>query len=106
VDQLKKYSIGQGIGWADSLILRHNGFRVIEVQNYDSLFKMVAAGRIDLYCRGVNELRKEYESYRYITRLTYDESFALAYPLPRFYYMGAFNKDAKERMEVGLRMGI
>lgn len=103
-DQLKKYSIGQGIGWADSLILRHNGFRVIEVQNYDSLFKMVAAGRIDLYCRGVNELKKEYESYRYITRLTYDESFALVYPLPRFYYMGAFNKDVKERMEVGLRM--
>lgn len=104
VNQLKKYTIGQGIGWADSAILRHNGFRVVEIQSYDSMFKMVAAGRIDLYCRGINELKKEYDAYRYITRLTYDESFVLAYALPRFYYLGAANKEAKERMETGLRM--
>lgn len=104
VDELKKYTMVQGIGWADTNILRHNGFRVIEVQNYDSMFKMVAAGRVDLYCRGVNELKKEYETYSYITRLTYDESFALVYTLPRFYYLGSANKAAKERMEAGLRM--
>ncbi len=102
VNQLKKYTFGQGIGWADTLILRHNGFKVIEIQNYDSMFKMVAVGRIDFYCRGVNELQKEYKAYRYITRLTYDESFVLAYTLPRFYYLGAGNKEAKERIEAGL----
>lgn len=102
LDQLKKYTIVQGIGWADTEILRYNGFRVVEVQSYDSRFKMVAAGRVDLYCRGVNELKKEYETYRYITRLTYDESFTLIYTLPRFYYLGSANKEAKERMEAGL----
>jgi hypothetical protein len=104
VDQLKKYTIGQGIGWADSAILRYNGFHVIEVQNYGSLFKMVAAGRIDLYCRGINELKKEYDAYRDITRLTYDESFVLTYALPRFFFLGAKNKEAKERMEAGLHL--
>lgn len=104
VDQLKQYTFGQGIGWADSAILRHNGFRVIELQSYDSLFRMVAAGRIDLYCRGINELKKEYDSHRDITRLTYDESFALVYDLPRFYYLASANKEAKERMETGLHM--
>jgi hypothetical protein len=104
VDQLKKYTIGQGIGWADIAILRYNGFRVIEVQNYDSLFKMVAAGRIDLYCRGINELKNEYDTYRDITRLTYDESFALVYALPRFFYLGAKNKEAKKRIEAGLHI--
>lgn len=104
LDQLKKYTVAQGIGWSDIEILRHNGFQVIEVQSYDSMFKMVAAGRVDLYCRGINELRKEYETYKYITRLTYDESFALVYTMPRFFYLGSGNKAAKARMEAGLRL--
>lgn len=60
IEQLKKYTIGQGIGWEDVEILRSNGFKVIAIQNYDGIFKMTAIGRVDLFCRGVNELPREY----------------------------------------------
>jgi hypothetical protein len=56
LEQLKKYTIGQGIGWQDAKILQHNGLNVVDVDAYESLFKMVAAGRIDLFCTGANQL--------------------------------------------------
>ncbi|MET0356939.1 MAG: hypothetical protein ABW044_09180 [Cellvibrio sp.] len=102
IAQLKKYSIGQGIGWADVGILRHNGFKVIAMQNYDGIFKMTATGRVDLFCRGVNELPKEYESFKAINNLTYDESFAIIYPLPRFFLINKKNAALKRRIEEGL----
>lgn len=100
--QLQDYIIGQGIGWADVDILRHNGFRVMEVGNYESLFKMVAANRFDLLCRGINELYPEYESHSEIPGLRYDTSLAIHYPLPRFFFIHQSNQLARERIHQGL----
>lgn len=102
VDDLRQFTIGQGRGWADVEILRHNGFKVIEVSTYESLFKMVAAERFDLFCRGTNELLEEFETHRDIPGLTYDETFSVAYPLPRFYFTHESNRKAAERIEEGL----
>lgn len=101
---LLPYSMGQGVGWADIDILRHNGFTVTEVSNYTSLFKMVAGGRYDLLCRGANELMMEYEQYKHIGNLTYDDSFALVYRLPRFFYLSNKNIALKQRVEEGLKI--
>ena len=51
-----------GTGWRDADILRYNGFRVQEVDNYESLFRLVARGRIDLFCRGANEILSEWKT--------------------------------------------
>jgi ABC-type amino acid transport substrate-binding protein len=104
IDELKKYTIGQGIGWADVEILRQNGFKVVTVQNYDGIFKMTAIGRVDLFCRGVNELPREYETFKNINNLTYDESFAIIYRLPRFFLMNKKNVALKKRIEEGLQI--
>ncbi len=102
VEQLKKYSIGQGIGWIDTNILRANGFHVSETPSYSGLFKMTAAGRVDLLCRGANEIKGEYEAFKYIKELTYDETFVLSYTLPRFYYTNAENRLLIARVQEGL----
>lgn len=104
LDELRQFTMGQGVGWADIAILRHNGFQVREVSNYTSLFKMVAGGRFDLLCRGVNELMMEYQQYKEIGNLTYDESFALVYRMPRFFYLSRTNEAIKLRVEEGLKM--
>lgn len=101
---LRIYSMGQGVGWTDIEILRHNGFKVMEVSNYTSLFKMVAGGRFDLLCRGANELMMEYEQYKHIGNLTYDETFVLVYRLPRFFYLSKKNAALKQRVEEGLKI--
>jgi hypothetical protein len=101
---LLPHTVGQGADWADIDILRHNGFTVIQVSNYTSLFRMVAGGRYDLLCRGANELMMEYEQYKHISNLTYDESFALVYRMPRFFYLSKKNIALKQRVEEGLKI--
>jgi len=100
--ELRKYTHGQGTGWSDSAILRFNGMSVVDIPNYESLFHMVAKRRFDLFCRGINELYAEHQSFKYIEDLTYNESFALSYDLPRFFYTNKNNVSAIERIQKGL----
>jgi hypothetical protein len=102
IDELKKFTIAQGLAWADTDILRYNGFTVLEVSNYKNIFTMVENSRVDLFCRGANELYKEYISLKDTGNLLYDDSFVLFYPLPRFYYFNKNSKLLKERMRKGL----
>lgn len=106
LNDLSKYTIIQGIGWVDTDIMRANGLKVKEISNYMGMFKMVAAGHADLFCRGANQLQAEYEEYKSISSLTYDESFALVYPLPRFFYLNSKNTLLKERMTKGLKIAF
>lgn len=104
LEQLKKYTIGQGIGWQDAKILRHNGLNVVEVDAYESLFKMVAAGRIDLFCTGVNQVLNEYNGHKDLEALHIDQSFVLVYPLPRFFFVHPDNHLLKQRIAEGLKL--
>lgn len=106
VNDLRKYKIAQGVGWVDTEILRANGLTVVEISNFEGIFKMIAAGRIDLFCRGANQLQAETEQFKSLTKLTYDESFVLVYPLPRFFYLNAKNTLAKERIQAGLQIAF
>lgn len=104
LEDLRAFTIGQGGGWTDIPILRHNGFQVVEFPSYESLFMMVANRRFDLFCRGTNELLEEYQGHRDIAGLVYDESFSLAYPLPRFFFTHHSNALAVQRVQEGLLM--
>lgn len=104
LDDLKAFNIGQGVGWADVTILRYNGLKVTEVPNYESLFNMVAANRIDLFCRGINELGPEFRKHQTIRNLDYDTRIALAYALPRFFFSNKNNNEALRRIESGMQI--
>jgi hypothetical protein len=93
-----------GIAWADTEILRHNGLRVREVENHDSMFLMIVAGRADFFCRGANEILGEKYQFSELTNLVTDDSFMLVYPQPKFLYLNSKNEVAKERIERGLRL--
>lgn len=101
--QLRDYTFAHGVGWADTTIFRYNGLKVREIDNYDSVFLMVIGGRVDFFCRGVNELLGEVEQFRHLKNLAIDEQFMLVYPLPRFFYLNAKNVEAKARLELGLQ---
>lgn len=103
LDQLKKFTLGQGKGWLDVQILRQAGFKVQEVEGYELLFKMVARGRFDLFCRGISELPQEKLNHKEIRDLVMDESIALYYPLPRVFFAHNANREAIQRVEAGLK---
>jgi len=102
LEQLKKFSITQGLGWLDTDILRHNGFNVIEGTSYDGLFKMLSRSRVDLLPRGANELFYEYTIRSKDMPLLTDTSIVLYYPLPRFFYTNKQNVAAIARIQAGL----
>jgi len=101
---LQKFTIGQGAGWADVAILRHNGFEVEELSNHESGYLMVASNRIDLFCRGINEVMEEWNEHANVAGLALDRSMVLRYPLPRFYFGNQKSSALLERIAKGLRM--
>lgn len=100
---LLPYTFVHGVGWADTIIFRHNGLKVREIDNYDAIFLMVIGGRVDFFCRGVNEVLGEKEQFSHLDNLIIDDQFMLVYPLPRFFYFNAKSKLAQERIEAGLK---
>ena len=104
LNELRHYSIIQGIDWTDNIILRENGFRVLELDGYQNLFKVVAGGRADLFCRSVTELAGEFAAFKKIGNLIYDETFMLVYKMPFFYYINSRDTLAKQRIQEGLAL--
>lgn len=103
--QLQAFSQGSGKGWQDADILRHNGFQVQEVDNYESLFRMVARGRVDLFCRGANEILAEWEAHHpRLPTLTVDRHVILFYPLIHAFYSHVTYHKELERIQLGLRL--
>jgi hypothetical protein len=102
IEDLRKFSHGQGQDWSDVEILRYHHFNVVTSASYESLFNMVALERFDLFCRGSNEILDEYNAHKNIKGFTYDETFSLAYPLPRFFYSNKNNKILINRIQKGL----
>jgi len=103
MDELRKLSMGLGRGWVDGSILKHNGFNIVEVEPYPLLFKMVASHRLDLFCRGANEIKEEYDRWGQTEGLGYDHHLLIYYPMPIFFYTNSRNKDAVARVTKGLK---
>lgn len=102
MDGLRQFSHGQGRAWVDARILKLNGFRVSEVDNYEQLFRMTAANRFDLFCRGINEILHEHQQHQDLKSLAYDRHLLLYYPMPIFFYTNSNNHEAIARVTKGL----
>lgn len=100
---LRKVRIGQGIGWGDVAIYEANGIRV-DTAGYESLFTMVAANRIDLFPRGINEVFNEYAARRRtIPNLAVEKNLLIYYPWPYYFFFHKTNTALAKRVEAGIR---
>lgn len=106
LDDLRKASIGQGIGWGDVAIYRANGIGV-QTAGYESLFKMVAANRIDLFPRGINEVFPEHAARQdAIPDLAVEKNLLIYYPWPYYFFFNKFDRALPKRIESGIRKMI
>ncbi len=99
--QHRELKYGMHSEWEDAEILRHNGFLVKPIMSYDSLFKMTAAGRFDLFCRSISEIYDEYNNYKDLDGLAIEQTTVFHYPLPIFFWINTQNTLAKERLYTG-----
>lgn len=109
LEDLKAFSIGQGQSWVDTVILRHAGLKVEAGAGYPSLFRMLQAGRFELFSRGVNEIGQEFRAGKDSnTELAIEQHLMLYYPLPRYYFFARTQEGERlaRRVEEGLHLLI
>jgi hypothetical protein len=88
LDDLRRYSIGQGREWGDVTILRAAGLTVVEGSSYEGLFPMLAAGRFQLFSRSVVEVGEELARVKPgYPELAIERHLMLFYPLTRYFYV-------------------
>lgn len=99
--ELAKYSAGQKHDWPDAATLRNNGLRVETVGRYESLFSMLAVGRIDYFPRSVLEVVRELES-RAELDLVIEPHICLHYPSTMYFFVSPSRVDLAAEITSGL----
>lgn len=100
---LRRFSVGQGLAWPDVDVYQASGVKVFTVSGYENLFRMLLAGRFDLFPRGVGEVFDEYEARRAeMPALAIEPRLALFYPFPYYFYFAPSQAALAARVAKGL----
>jgi len=103
LEGLRRFTIGQGLAWPDVDVFEASGLKVHTVSGYENLFRMLLAGRFDLFPRGVGEVFDEFEAHRIqMPQLAVDPNLLLVYPFPYYYYFAPSQAALAARVEKGL----
>lgn len=102
---LQQLTFGQGYGWPDVDILRHNDLQVVTTSKYNNLFYMVEGGRFDGFARGVLEPWLELENHPELG-LTVDKHLLMIYHLPFYFFVAPDNTALAEKIARGLELAL
>jgi ABC-type amino acid transport substrate-binding protein len=106
VEDLRRFTIGQGLGWIDVGILQSSGLQVVTSSSYDGLFAMAENGRFDLLLRSSVEVLEELATHREKhPELAIVPGVALHYPMPMYFWFSRSDAGRRlaDRAERGLR---
>lgn len=100
---LRKYSIGQGVGWDDGRLYQANGIAVVEAK-YSNLFRMLSYGRFDFLPMGINEAAKSLaRAQEEGSKLVIEKSLLIHYPWPDYLFVSKNQPQLHRRLETGIR---
>ncbi|MBC3861555.1 transporter substrate-binding domain-containing protein [Undibacterium jejuense] len=103
-DDLKKFTVGQGIDWVDIPAYTSRGITVIQAP-YVQLSAMLANNRFDMFPRGVGEILPEYEQYHELyPDIVIEKNLLIYYPFPYYFFFNPADRQLKERIEAGLNI--
>ncbi len=109
LNDLRRFSIGQGSGWKDIEILRTNGLKVVAGGDYAGLFPMLANHRFDLFSRAVEEVTDEYSQQKdQFPNLAIEQNLLLYYPIARYFWFAksAEGRRLAERVREGMSLMV
>ncbi len=106
IDDLKKLTIGQGLGWGDSTI--YEGYNMVVFKSkYSQLFKMLSLNRFDLFPRGIGEVFSEHAlNVKDNPNLMIEKNLLIYYPWPYYFFFNNKDGSLKNRIETGIRSMI
>lgn len=113
LDDLRRFSIGQGADWSDKSIFRAAGFTVVTGNAYEGLFGMLEAGRFDAFGRGVTEVLPELAEFSAkAPSMVIESDLLLYYPMPVYFWFPKTEdgqrraKRVEEGMHIILAQGV
>ena len=107
LDELRRFTFGQGLDWIDVGILQSNGFKVVTGSSYDGLFEMLINKRFDILLRGAVEICDEVDQRKgTMPDLYIEDSICFYYPMPMYFWFSktAEGKKLAARAEEGMRI--
>ena len=103
----KQLTFGLNSQWADLPIMRASGFTVETSTSYENLFGMLVAGRFDAFPRGLNEAGRELEERKQsYPQLAVEQTKALFFPFPIYFWVNKENTALAQRIERGLKLSL
>ena len=95
----------QGSDWPDYPILKANHFRVLGSGDFDAMFKMLQAKRIDYFPRSVTEILPELQQ-KVGMSLSVAPKWVLHYPAALYFFVQKDNIELANAIEIGLLRAI
>ncbi|CDF95111.1 MULTISPECIES: ABC transporter substrate-binding protein [unclassified Pseudomonas] len=103
----EQLTFGLNSQWADVPIMQASGFTVVTSSNYENLFGMLAAKRFDAFPRGLNEAARELEEHKdQYPQLVIENSKALFFPYPVYFWVNKSDTALARRIEHGLNLSL
>ncbi len=106
MDQLRQFVFGQGLGWADTEILIHNKFEVLEAQNIQNALMMLSNKRFDVMPLGINEVYKVYDDQIDQSKTVVDDHLIIKYPFGKLFFVNKNNQALHDAVYNGLRIAF
>ena len=100
--RLQSLKIVQGKDWPDTLVLRSNGFEVLEEEHH-SAFQLLSKHFVDVFPRSVTEI---FEEARQMPELNIDPYYVLYYDNPVFFFTAKNKPELAERIGRGLHLAF
>lgn len=105
LEDLRRFRVGQGLGWRDVEVFEHNGVPVVASPDYEGLFAMLLAKRFDFFSRGITEAPHEFAERRArFPNLRIESRLLLHYPWPVYFF--AQNSDSGRLLADRIRRGL
>ena len=107
LEDLKRFSIGQGADWSEVDIYRSAGFKVVPATSYENLFPMLVARRFDAIGRGVSEIANEMAVFGdAFPDMMIENNLLLYYPMPEYFFFPKTEEGLRyaRRVTAGMQM--
>ena len=105
LQDLTFFEAGQEAYWPDTEILKYNGLKVVEINYYDSTFKMLASNRFHYFPRSVAEIPDEAKLHE-PEGIVIDKYIAIHYPAASYFFVNKKNTVMANAIRTGLERAI
>jgi len=105
LEDLKRLRVGLNKGWTNYAVMQSQGFNVVPLGNYDSMFGMLSLQRCDYLLRAVNEVYDEIEARQHSSvSLAVAPGIAVYLPSVTYIFVSKSEPRLAQRLTEGMQI--